>query len=35
MDLYRLALFVHISGAVGIFGSLGALVFGSFALRQA
>lgn len=35
MDLYRLALFVHISGAVGIFGSLGALVFGAFALRQA
>jgi uncharacterized membrane protein len=35
MDLYRLALFVHISGAVGIFGSLGAIVFGSVALRRA
>lgn len=35
MDLYRLALFVHISGAVGIFGSLGAIVFGSIALRRA
>lgn len=35
MNHYTLALFVHISGAIGIFGSLGAMVFGAVALRGA
>jgi uncharacterized membrane protein len=35
MNLYTLALFVHMSGAIGIFGSLGAMVFGAVVLRGA
>jgi uncharacterized membrane protein len=35
MNLYTLMLFVHISGAIGIFGSLGAMLFGAIALRRA
>jgi uncharacterized membrane protein len=35
MNLFTLALFVHICGAIGIFGSLGAMVFGAVALRGA
>ena len=34
MSLYTLALFVHVTGAIGIFGSLGAMVFGAVALRR-
>ncbi|HEU5348084.1 MAG TPA: DUF2269 family protein [Ktedonobacterales bacterium] len=35
MNPYTLALFVHVSGAIGIFGGLSALVFGVAALRRA
>lgn len=35
MSMYTLALFIHISGAIGIFGGLGAMMFGAVALRRA
>ncbi|HEX6544108.1 MAG TPA: DUF2269 family protein [Ktedonobacterales bacterium] len=35
MSLYTLALFVHVSGAIGIFGGMGAYVFGVAALWRA
>lgn len=35
MNLYTLALFVHVAGAIGIFGGLSAFMFGIVALRRA
>ncbi|MGE5335059.1 MAG: DUF2269 family protein [Nitrososphaerota archaeon] len=35
MNLYTLALFVHVAGAIGIFGGLSAFMFGIAALRRA
>lgn len=35
MSLYVLALFAHVSGAIGIFAGLGAYIFGAAALRRA
>jgi hypothetical protein len=35
MSLYTLALFVHVSGAIGTFVSLGIWLFGLAALRRA
>ncbi len=34
MSLYTFALFIHVSGAIGIFGGLGTWVFGVAALRR-
>lgn len=35
MSAYTVALFVHVSGVIGLFGGLGALLFGATALRRA
>lgn len=35
MNLYTLVLFFHVSGAIGLFAGLGALLFGVAALRRA
>lgn len=35
MSLYSVALFIHVSGAAGIFGGMGTWLFGVAALRRA
>lgn len=35
MNLHTLALFLHVSGAIGLFAGLGAMLFGVVALRRA